>query len=361
MKLRIRELREAKGYTQKELADMMQVSFQTVSKWENEVNYPDITHIPKMAEIFGVSADVLLGMKPLHSEEKPVRYDETEYWNRKRDVIRVWKKLYWNEAYFRFLVKDVWKFSKAVDILDFGCGYGYLGSIMLPLLPKGSTYSGIELDPGQVKEAEDYFSKTEYTCEFFCENIYDHKPRKKYDLIVALFLLSNMRDPRAVIEIMKNSLKQGGRIILMDANEEVELAGYFSGLEKQENGMRSPDLVPLWEDEVSQGIRDYRMGTKLPYLLKQAGFKNIRARISDQVIIYEPSDPAKKEMNEDLRYVYSQDDKILKGAGYMLDHGYSLQGADEVMEYYKRTGAYFDREDSIAVKTSGVYFVYADK
>ena len=80
MKLYIKELREEKGYTQKELADLMQVSFQTISKWETGANYPDITHIPKLADIFGVSAGVLLGMEPLRKEE-PIKYDCEVYWN----------------------------------------------------------------------------------------------------------------------------------------------------------------------------------------------------------------------------------------------------------------------------------------
>ena len=360
MKLLIKELREAKGYTQKELAELMQVSFQTVSKWENDVNYPDITQIPKLADVFGVSADVLLGMKPLHAEETAVKYDEVEYWKQKRDVIKVWKKFYWNEDYFHFLVRDVWKFSKPMDVLDFGCGYGYLGSLFLPLLPKGSTYSGIELDGGQIEEAKEYFAKTDYECEFFQENFYEFKPKKKYDFVVALFLLSNMPNPLTVLEKMKSALKPGGMILIMDANEEVEQAGYYSGLERQESGVRQPDHVPLWEDELARGQRDYRMGTKIPYLLKQAGFQNIQARISDQVMIYEPSDPAKKERNEDFRYVYSKQDSRQGGVGYFLNHGYSLQRANEVIDFYQRTSDYFDREDSIAVKTAGVYFVYAN-
>ena len=39
--------------TQRELAEKMQVSFQTISKWENGINLPDVTHLPKLAEIFG--------------------------------------------------------------------------------------------------------------------------------------------------------------------------------------------------------------------------------------------------------------------------------------------------------------------
>ena len=103
MRLYIKELREEKGLTQKELADLMQVSFQTISKWETGANYPDITHIPKLADIFGVSAGVLLGMEPLRKEE-PIKYDSEVYWNRKRDLLKVCKRLFWNEDYFHFLV-----------------------------------------------------------------------------------------------------------------------------------------------------------------------------------------------------------------------------------------------------------------
>ena len=38
MKLWIKELREQQGMTQKELAEKMQVSFQTISKWETGVS-----------------------------------------------------------------------------------------------------------------------------------------------------------------------------------------------------------------------------------------------------------------------------------------------------------------------------------
>ena len=359
MKLYIKELREEKGYTQKELADMMQVSFQTISKWETGANYPDITHIPKLADIFGVSAGVLLGLEPLKEENAEVKYDDEVYWNRKRDLLKVWKRLFWNEDYFKFLVKDVWKFKKPVDILDLGCGYGFLGSKFLPLLPKGSSYTGVELDEEQIKEAEGYFADKPYQCSFIKENIYDLKTEKKYDLVVTLFLMSHLPDPRRVLQIMKKALKPGGMILLMDANMEVEQAGFYSGLEREENGLQRPDFIPVWEYEVTHGQRDYRMATKLPYLLKQEGFKDIRARISDQVMIYEPSDPSKKQMNEDFRYVYTHDDSYEGGTGYFMNRGLSLDKANEICTYFSRSSEYFDKSDSMAVKTSGVYFVYA--
>ena len=101
------------------------------------------------------------------------------------------------------------------------------------------------------------------------------------------------------------------------------------------------------------------MATKLPYLLKQEGFCEIQARISDQVVIYEPSDPEKKAMNEDFRYVYTHEDSYEGGTSYFMNRGLSLDKANEIRAYFDRSSAYFDKADSMAVKTSGVYFVYA--
>ena len=53
--LKIAILRKARGLTQQGLADALGVSFQTVSKWENQVTMPDITMLPALAELFGVT------------------------------------------------------------------------------------------------------------------------------------------------------------------------------------------------------------------------------------------------------------------------------------------------------------------
>ena len=52
--------RKRNGWSQEELADKLQVSRQSVSKWEGAQSIPDINRIIQMAELFGVSADYLL-------------------------------------------------------------------------------------------------------------------------------------------------------------------------------------------------------------------------------------------------------------------------------------------------------------
>ena len=55
-------LRQKAHLTQKELADELCISAQSVSKWENLVAMPDITLLPKIAEIFGGTIDDLFDL-----------------------------------------------------------------------------------------------------------------------------------------------------------------------------------------------------------------------------------------------------------------------------------------------------------
>ena len=60
---RISENRKAKNIKQDELAEMLLVSPQAVSKWENNISCPDISILPKLSEILGISVDELLSGK----------------------------------------------------------------------------------------------------------------------------------------------------------------------------------------------------------------------------------------------------------------------------------------------------------
>ena len=50
-------LRKAQGYTQQEVAEKLNLSNKTISKWENGGGLPDITVLPALAELYGVTAD----------------------------------------------------------------------------------------------------------------------------------------------------------------------------------------------------------------------------------------------------------------------------------------------------------------
>ncbi|MBO5252359.1 MAG: helix-turn-helix transcriptional regulator [Clostridia bacterium] len=66
---RIAALRREKELKQDDLAQMLQVSPQAVSKWENDLTCPDIALLPQLAKILGVTVDELLSGK---QEQQPV-------------------------------------------------------------------------------------------------------------------------------------------------------------------------------------------------------------------------------------------------------------------------------------------------
>ena len=56
----IAALRKANGMTQKDLAERLNVSDKTVSRWERDEGSPDLSVIPVIAEIFDITCDELL-------------------------------------------------------------------------------------------------------------------------------------------------------------------------------------------------------------------------------------------------------------------------------------------------------------
>lgn len=68
----IAALRKARGMTQREVAERLNVSDKTISKWERDDGYPEITIIPALAELFGVTSDeILRGEHAPRSEREP--------------------------------------------------------------------------------------------------------------------------------------------------------------------------------------------------------------------------------------------------------------------------------------------------
>ena len=62
--------RKELGMTQLELAEKMGVTDKAVSKWERDLSFPDVTSLPRLAEIFGMSVDELMQVKQESQKEE---------------------------------------------------------------------------------------------------------------------------------------------------------------------------------------------------------------------------------------------------------------------------------------------------
>lgn len=70
---RLRDLREAAGLTQKQLADKLGVSRGSISYYENCERVPDIIFLEKTAYFYGVSTDYLLGLTDVKTQDASLR------------------------------------------------------------------------------------------------------------------------------------------------------------------------------------------------------------------------------------------------------------------------------------------------
>lgn len=90
---KIRELRKKRGITQEQLADSIGISFQAVSKWENNISLPDITLAPAIASYFGVSMDELFdfSMEKIKEEAILIAKESQKYrstdWETARKIL----------------------------------------------------------------------------------------------------------------------------------------------------------------------------------------------------------------------------------------------------------------------------------
>ena len=90
---RLKECREIRGLSQKEVAATLKVSAPSVSNWESEKTRPTHDNLEKLADLYGVSVDYLLGRDaPAEvQKEKPVPKDELS--DDERELLRLFRQL----------------------------------------------------------------------------------------------------------------------------------------------------------------------------------------------------------------------------------------------------------------------------
>ena len=75
------ELRRQKGLSQEELAGRLNVSRQTISKWEVGESTPDMDNLVSISELFGVSLDELVLDRTPAKEQPPVQVVRSELYS----------------------------------------------------------------------------------------------------------------------------------------------------------------------------------------------------------------------------------------------------------------------------------------
>jgi len=145
----IKKLRTKHGITQHQLAESINVSMQTVSRWETSATYPDVVMLPILAKYFRVSVDYLLNMggnimKTIESNRLLVRdwseNDAGDLFEMKResnrfmdflkfstvndslDCIKIWKEY---QEMYPVILKETGKLIGVAGLVDVNRYKGY--------------------------------------------------------------------------------------------------------------------------------------------------------------------------------------------------------------------------------------------
>lgn len=122
---RLKELRKSKSYTQQQLADVFQLNKSSISRYEKDLQLPEASTLPKIAEFFQVSLDYLMGNDGTSEESHNDIYSEDitipEDYLTKHKVTSTDKKQYASylkQAAEAFFMDDEFDEDDKKEILD---------------------------------------------------------------------------------------------------------------------------------------------------------------------------------------------------------------------------------------------------
>ncbi|RTE11753.1 methyltransferase domain-containing protein [Paenibacillus whitsoniae] len=209
-------------------------------------------------------------------------------WDSKIAYLSKTRELYYNDDYLEFLVRSVWKINAPVRIVDFGCGYGYLGTKLMPLMPEGSVYTGIDAGRQLIAHAETIFREAPYPTHFILGDIRELELEETYDLAVCHAFLLHMEQPKDILRKMIGCLPNGGRIICFEPHWISTMANYYVDGHRHSDFVQMGVLQKLFERDAERCGKDGNIGMKLPVYLSQLGVKRIECRVSDKVNVRDP-------------------------------------------------------------------------
>lgn len=211
------------------------------------------------------------------------------YWNEKSEYLRQSRTHMWNDDYMEFLIKSVWKITSSVNIVDFGCGLGFLGSLIMPVLPQGSTYTGIDKGGKLLDEARSIFQNAPFKADFFEQDLLKYMPIEKYDISICQALLMHVPEPQIVLEKMRDSVVKGGKVICIEINWNIANAALFLDGLDTDSFCNLGILQKLWVEEYKQNRIDRCIGIKLPAYMQKLGLKDVEVRLNDCVQFVNPN------------------------------------------------------------------------
>jgi SAM-dependent methyltransferase len=276
----------------------------------------------------------------------------SDTWDDKADLLSAWRSMDHNEDYWRFLVRDVWRLDRApVRIADFGCGYGWAGLFLLPMLASGSEYTGLDRSLALLDRGKELFATSGQRANFVqgdaTQTSFDDD---QFDVAIAHALTMHLPAAERALEEMIRVTRDGGLVITCDASRNaINALIHVHETEEQEHMPLSLFQRMNAHTRRRTGI-DYNIGMKMPVLMHKAGLQDVGARVSDAVrLSFPPLDTPEKERvftaicDGGLGVVPSDEASFQRAVAQLMERGLAEDEAAgelrrEMLNDYRRKG-----------------------
>lgn len=172
----ITTLRKANGMTQKELAEKLNVSDKTVSRWERDDGAPDLATIPVIAEIFGVTCDELLRgerKSPTQRTEEIVDEPTAKGEKQRKRILSVGLSNYRNQTYITMGISAVGLIAAMICNLGFLRAYigffagaiFFVASLVMQAICTNGAFQSVSDDSIQEEDAAEFKTSVIYLCK----------------------------------------------------------------------------------------------------------------------------------------------------------------------------------------------------
>lgn len=214
----IRELRKKKGLTGEQLGIYLGVSTAAISKWENDLSYPDIMLLPELANVFNTSIDYLFGYNikleksKMDKVKKHFEEEAQEFDNNIRRLIPHYEQMI--EA-----MVDVIPFnnSEAIKVIDLGCGTGTIAEAIKKRFPNAQItcldFSSNMIEMAKIKLEQ--FTDVNY----IIADLYLYQFAEKYDVVISSLALHHMitnEDKKNLYKSIYDALNEHGVFYNLD-------------------------------------------------------------------------------------------------------------------------------------------------
>ena len=197
-------------------------------------------------------------------------------WADKLSYLQESRFQYHNGDYLEFLVRKVWRIRESCRVVDFGCGYGYFGTAILPQMPEGSSYTGIDVSEKLIDEGEELFGKLPYNGRFVPGDVCNTPfADGEFDVATCHSLLMHLKNPEEAVREMARVTRPGGWVIACESNVNAVNALLHVAEIEQSTAVDLGFLQENFDRIQNLTGSDFNIGAKVPVLFQEAGLENV--------------------------------------------------------------------------------------